>query len=388
MARGPKTRGASFVQLRLTAAGWAVLGIALLVGVATARSQASLLFVLFGGMLGALYISAMMARRMAGSMRVHRDVPSRAWQNQTVHLGYVLRNASRRGCLSMNVTEHAPQGLQSAVGHCVHLAGRNTFRAGARFAARQRGRIRLTGIRVWTTFPFGLVRALRTLWEPAELVVWPARGQLRSQLLQHGAAEISTAAPSQRTGGEDEFFGLREYRPGDNPRWIHWRRSATRPAPVVREMTHPFPDVLWVVVDTCCRGKEPADLQRREQRLRLAATLIDYAFQRGFRVALAAACGQCVQVHRPQAGRAQRIKLLDCLAEVGPETGSIEATILQLPHAAMPQAQAVLIVDRQEELNTQVVMALRAATRHLTIVSSEQMDEVFADNPLAAGEEA
>jgi len=55
MARGPKTRGASFVHLRLTAAGWAVFGIALLVGVATARSQASLLFVLFGVV--ALYIS-------------------------------------------------------------------------------------------------------------------------------------------------------------------------------------------------------------------------------------------------------------------------------------------------------------------------------------------
>ena len=64
-------------------------------------------------------------------------------------------------------------------------------------------------------------------------------------------------------------------------------RSAGRMLPVVREMAKPAPELLWVILDTYCPGATPANLELREQTVRFAATLIDYAFDAGYRVGLA-----------------------------------------------------------------------------------------------------
>jgi uncharacterized protein (DUF58 family) len=45
---------------------------------------------------------------------------------------------------------------------------------------------------------------------------------------------------AQSVGEEDEFVGLRDYRPGDPPRRIHWRSFAKRGEPVVKEFQDEF----------------------------------------------------------------------------------------------------------------------------------------------------
>jgi len=384
MARRRRAARAQPIRFRLSLAGWALLGIAVLVGVAAVKSQTAMMFVLFGGMMGALQVSAVMSRRAIRAVEVRRDLPARAWQNQTVHLGYFLRNRRRAACLSLNVEERAPEGLQRAAGHCVHLPGRGMFRAGGRFVVRRRGRIRLSGTQVSTDFPFGLISAGRFVPAPASLVVWPARGRLRAQILKRGAVETSTAAPSRNTGGGDEFFGLREYRPGDNPRWVHWRRSAMRAAPVIREMTHPLPEVLWVILDTHLADLSGMGEQTRERRLRFAATLIDHAFARGYKVALALAYSDRVEVHPPAAGRGHWTALLDALADVDNNTTRpVGQTIASLHRAALRSAQVVLVVDEARALSAGAAGALRSACRHLVVVDERRMAEVFEDDPLA-----
>ena len=42
----------------MTRAGWLFLAVSVLLGLAAVRSQAPLMFILFGGMMGALHISA------------------------------------------------------------------------------------------------------------------------------------------------------------------------------------------------------------------------------------------------------------------------------------------------------------------------------------------
>ena len=307
MPRQGRKRYSPRTRLGLSVAGWLFFGIAVFVGAAAGQSQAALVFILFGGMLGALSVSALLAWRMVGAVRVWREMPERAWQNQTLHFSYVLRNVRRRGsCLALHINELAPEGVQSVSGFCVEVPPLASFRAGARFAARHRGRIQLEALRVHTGFPFGLVWARRVISIPASLVVWPAIGRLKRQLLYRGAVETSAAAPSGVSGGQDEFFGLREYRPGDNPRWIHWRRSASRSTPVLREMAQPLPEILWVLVDTCLGDGTPAAYDRRESILRFAATLIDHAMVRGFRVGMAVAYRDRIAVLPPDEGRGQR----------------------------------------------------------------------------------
>jgi len=378
------------VRFRLTLAGWLFLVVCIVLGVAAVKSHVALMFVLCGGMMGALHVSAVMARRIVRAVDVTRDIPSRAWQYQTVPLGYHLRNRRRRGsCLSLHVVEQAVEGIDNVAGYCVHLPAGAVFRAGARIAVRRRGRVALSAIQISTGFPFGLVTASRRIRIPASLVIWPARGRLKGRLLHRGAVESSSAAPSRATGGQDEFFGLREYRPGDNPRWIHWRRSATKRTPVVREMSRPLPEVLWVIVDTWWSDLSELGQQQRERLLRFAATLIDHAFARDYQVGLALAYANRVVTHRPAAGRGQRRALLDALADADANTTTrLAQTLSALHRDQLGQAQAVVVTARSDQVDQGPLLEVRSACRHLTVLAEPQLARVFQDYTPADSEQA
>ena len=378
---------ASPVRLRLMLSGWLFLGVSTLVGMGGVKTQVPLMLVLFGAMMGSLLVSAMLARRMVTAVQVRRQVPTRAWQNQTVHLGYYLRNRRRGACLGLSLEEVAPKGIEGVAGYCVLLRTREIFRAGSRFAPRQRGRIRLSGVCVRTSFPFGLIQASRHISRAGALVVWPARGRLKRRLLRRGAVETSLGAPSPVSGGQDEFFGLREYRPGDNPRWIHWRRSATRTSPVIREMARPLPDVLWVILDTYWQDLSPVGEQNRERAIRFAATLVDHAFAGSYQVGLAFAGSDGVHLFRPAAGRGHRCTLLDALADVrDPITLTIDQLIPQVPLASIRNAQVMLISPILEQIDSNPLTQLTGACRHLRILGANKLHAVFEDNPLAREE--
>jgi len=382
-----KRRSRARIRFRVTLGGWLFLGVALLICAAAINSQAPLLFVLFGTMIGAMHVSAVLSRRIVSSVQLRRDLPERVWQNQTVHLGYYLSNTRRHGsALGLSVEELAPRGIECAPGYCVHLAPQTVFRAGGRFAPRFRGRIRMDQVRLSTSFPFGLVTARKRLSRPADLVIWPARGRLTTRLLHSGAVETSQAAPSPATGGQDEFFGLREYRQGDNPRWINWRRSANRPVPVVREMARPLPEVLWVILDTYCDPAHPPGAAR-EKMIRFAATLIDHALGRDYQVALALAYADRIEVHPPAAGQGQQCLLLDALADIDANTRHrLRQTLDHVDAAALGSAVVAVICPDASRLSGLPLATLRARCRHMTVIAGDRLERVFDDDPLAAQE--
>ena len=373
----------------MTLAGWLFLAVSVLLGLAAVRSQAPLMFILFGGMMGALHISAILARRMLSAAQVRREAPSRVWQHQTVHIGYFLRNTrKRRPCLALGLSQLLPDGIESTSGFCAHLPAGGSFRAGARFTARRRGRFVLRAVRLNTFFPFGLIEATRKFEEEFPVVVWPARGKLKRRLLRHGAVESSSLAPSRASGGQDEFFGLHEYRDGDNPRWIHWRRSAGRAAPVVREMSRPLPEILWVILDTCQSDPSGAAESRREQAIRFAATLIDYAFSRQYKVGLALAYGSGPRVLSAEAGRGHRRALLDALADIDSNTSwRLSDTAGPLRRGQLAEAQVVVVTDGAAD-QAETLLRIGRSCRHMRVISSGTLDEFFEDGPIAVAEAA
>jgi len=388
MAFGRQNRIPWWSRLTVTPAGWLFLVVTLLMGIAAGQSQAALIFVVFGAMVGAFLASALLAWRTVTGVIVRRDMPAKVWQNQTVHLAYHLRNPRKRApCLDIKIDETAQAGIESVGGYCVQLPAQGVFRAGARFAARKRGRIDLQAVELSTQFPFGLLAARRSVKLPSSLVVWPALGQLKRRLLYRGAVETSSAAPSRSTGGQDEFFGLREYREGDSPRWIHWRKSATTAVPVIREMARPLPESLWLIVDTYWPNRLSVANKRREKLLRFSGTLIDHSLNRGYQVGLAMATSKAVTILRPSDGRGQRSSLLDALADADENTKiPLGEVLTSISRGYLRKSQVIAIAPESPELWSVGFGSVRSECRSLTIITEKQLGEVFRDDPLA-GEE-
>jgi len=116
---------------------------------------------------------------------------------------------------------------------------------------RRRGRLTLTGTTIARREPLGLLRALRRQPAAAALSVLPRRYPLPPLILpgsrryQHGGIALA-----QSVGDSEEFVALRDYRPGDPLKRIHWRSWARTGRPVVREYQDEFFVRHALVLDT------------------------------------------------------------------------------------------------------------------------------------------
>ena len=150
--------------------------------------------------------------------------------------------------------------------------------------------------------PLGLFRR-RWVADGIELtVLLPQFASLRQTptVREH---EAMTTAP--RAGHGTEIFGVREYRPGDTLRRIHWRSTARRGELVVREFEPPGVQNLGVFLDP-----NPASAEVADQVARLAASEAWDCLRTGGRVTLwAPGC----EPSRPDEER-NLLALLDWLA--------------------------------------------------------------------------
>src|SRR5206468_4952775 len=128
-----------------------------------------------------------------------------------------------------------------------------------------------------TRAPFGLLERRVTFNTPADLVVYPAVGQLarRWHQIHRESAETKRGRRHDRTAQQQEYHGLRDYRPGDSPRWIHWRTTARIGKPMVKEFEQLNEQDLSVLIDPWLPRSKVTPEQREslERVIRFAATV-------------------------------------------------------------------------------------------------------------------
>jgi uncharacterized protein (DUF58 family) len=147
--------------------------------------------------------------------------------------------------------------------------------------AVRRGAIRAEHWHLGTSDPLGLFQGFRKVPEAEVALVLPKFASLATHS-QSREVESSMAAP--RAGSGNELFGVREFRPGDSLRRIHWRSSARHGELVVREYEPPGVQTLAILVDP-----EPPSTEIADQIARIAASEAWDCLREGGRVALSGA---------------------------------------------------------------------------------------------------
>ncbi|MES2660767.1 MAG: DUF58 domain-containing protein [Verrucomicrobiota bacterium] len=181
----------------------------------------------------------------------------------------------------------------------------------------RRGVIRFDDMRLLLPDPFGLFQRCRKVKAPAStLTVLPRRFPLPPIELPGGAAfKISGEANTNSIGNSGEFVGLRDYRPGDPLRQIHWKSWARTGRPIVKELEDTFYPRYGLIVDTLSCDR--TDIQFEEvisvaasfaASLDTSESLLDLMFIKN-------------EAHMVTAGRGieRAEKLLEVLAGVSPE---------------------------------------------------------------------
>jgi uncharacterized protein (DUF58 family) len=142
----------------------------------------------------------------------------------------------------------------------------------------RRGPVGARGWVVETSDVAGMFRSRRPSPDAEVALVLPRFANLGSKS-QTREQEASVAAP--RSGSGTELFGVREYRPGDSLRRIHWRSTARHGELVVREYEPPGVQTLGIFCDP-----NPASADVADQIARLAASEAWKCIRNGGRVML------------------------------------------------------------------------------------------------------
>lgn len=122
---------------------------------------------------------------------------------------------------------------------------------------RNRGSLQLPAVLVSWPDPFGLFNSCCAVPCPQSVLVLPKRYPVSPLNLpgtvRYQAGGVSLASS---VGQSEEFVSLREYRPGDPLRHIHWRSWAKFERPIVKEFLDEFFVRHALVLDTFCSGKD------------------------------------------------------------------------------------------------------------------------------------
>jgi uncharacterized protein (DUF58 family) len=150
-----------------------------------------------------------------------------------------------RWLLARNIRAHIPeQALPD-------LPPNGECSVSAQLTPLRRGVLRLTAATVACPDPFGLFRSLRTLPVAHSVLILPKRypmpGFELPGTMKYQAGGVSLASS---VGESEEFVALREYRPGDPLRRMHWKSFAKLGKPIVKEHQEEFFVRHALVLDT------------------------------------------------------------------------------------------------------------------------------------------
>ena len=210
----------------------ALVGLLLLFAGATA--QAGWLFVLAAGVLGAVAAS-LLSRPRLGRARIERIVPVRLRVGDEVAVR--IRISTPGAGLPTLRVEDAMGAFEPVALVCRELARGEEAVAATVRQARRRGVYEGGPVHLLTTAPLGLVRSRCTLEVPSAVTVVPRAVDLVGFPALGGAAASSYQGAFQgaRVGAGIDYIGVRDYRPGDALRAVHWRSVARTGRLIVRE---------------------------------------------------------------------------------------------------------------------------------------------------------
>lgn len=308
LRRALTARGRS---LEITRAGWLFIVLTLAVGFTAVNSGSNLLHIVFGAQMALIIGSGVLSESAVARATARRLPPLSVHAKTPAALVVELHNPDRRrDVLSVSVED---DDRHPSTSHCQPVfavripAGKSVVLHSA-VTMEQRGRQTLPPAVVATRFPFGLFIKRRDLRDHVEVTVYPRIHHVAAP--PGGTISRGEGPRVGRYAREGEFFGLRDYREGDDPRHIHWPAVARTGRGVVREHESFGDAELILELAPGVRGSEPFEAEVERVASEAVAALRSPGLAVGLRY------GGTLLLP-PRSGAEQRRRVLETLAFVG-----------------------------------------------------------------------
>ncbi len=281
-------------SFRVNARGWVFVALAVSVAVAAGVKGSNLLFAVFSVLFGLFAVSGVLTVLVARKVEISRILPEAVYAGEMFTVGLRLRNAKRlvpAFCLRFEdrlSTDGRPAPLQPTPLWLPSARPGERVRGSIFATAHQRGWAKLGPMTVVSEFTPGLFTYRAVLPAEDRLLVFPRPGVLNRRVVNPRLARIDycDAVPTATLHGDEEFASLREYRPGDNLRRVHWKMSARLQGKLlVREFEDAQVRDAVVLLETFVPNpNDPRRRMRLERAITFAATLVEALLAENYRV--------------------------------------------------------------------------------------------------------
>lgn len=297
-------------------------------------------------------IARLLGRRKLQGLDVFRQAPLAVNCGETVDVDLTVRNTGRTRKIFFGVREALPSVLRSEGEQEFPVAilgpGEQT-RLRYSLPTTRRGAYSLGPASFLTSDVIGLRQYRRDLPQTHELLVYPQAVHL-PYLWPTSTGGSQPLRPRRRLRGEgDEFYGVRDYVPGDDPRRINWKTTARRGELTVVEYERPESLQGMILLDTEARWHGGAeDRHTLEYGVTLAASLIEQAYARGSSVGFIA--GGMAEFNCPPLPELdQRLRLYEALARVQADGTEPLADVLAAHEHLVPPHATLAVISPSPE---------------------------------------
>ena len=195
----------------------------------------NLFYLMLAMMLSIILISGIVAEHCLRHLEFHRHLPDLIFVNEPAAATLVVKNRKSRlpsfslRLLDVSGGRDLDQGLSIR-----QLLPAASQMLSYPLVATKRGQLRLDGVRVVTSFPFGLFVKKAYYPVAGKAVVCPEITALKEDIL-HDLLIAGYEQTVHRRGHGSDLYNLRLFHAGDDSRNIHWVTTARTSKLIVRE---------------------------------------------------------------------------------------------------------------------------------------------------------
>jgi uncharacterized protein (DUF58 family) len=248
----------------------------------------------------------------------------------------------------------------------------------------KRGNFSWKSIRTVVSDPLNLIEIEMLLPEGSSIQVRPPIKKFKSIALRPNNTVHSPGSIPARLGGNGtDFFGVRQYHPGDSLHTLDWRLTARHPG---KFFTKEFEQEEIAEIGLILDARPNNELRIREESLfehsvGATASLAEMFLHQGHRVSLLVFGGKIANVF-PGYGKTQLHRILSCLAQVKIEpAGGVLTYFDFLPIRMFPNHALMIIISPLTAGDRPFFQRLRAYGYQALLVSPDPIDFIHAAVP-------
>jgi uncharacterized protein (DUF58 family) len=361
------------MSFQLLTVGTAAAGLAL-VGIVYNSDAA---YFMCSALLAVLLVSFISSRLSTRALTWRREIADRVFENDPFTVTLHVTNQGRLPLFLVKFGDTVPEYVHPLEapnfvlpalwpGESVTL----TYRA----RAVKRGVYRLGPLHVSISDPFGVFQRVAGIALPGEAVIFPRPLSLLTDL-DEGGTDIRGTISGELALASDsgmDFYGIRDYQPGDELRRIHWPATAHHGKITVIEFERGTSGSVVAVLDTK-QGTEYGEGTETtlEVGVRIAASLAHWALTNDGTACLAmdtATEARWEQADYPD----QERRILEALAWARADGRLPVSAVAEWAAARLPTGAAVAILTAAPDANLPVVVQwLTDRNAHVAVLTPE-----------------